>query len=75
VRNKNAGAPLAATNFREEPTGNLDALTILFGEAATADCVRPKIIAPAAIAVVRRKPLRFIGDPILYAMPESIYLT
>jgi hypothetical protein len=37
--------------------------------------VRPKIIAPAANAVVRRKPLRFIGDPILYALPESIYLT
>ena len=61
VRNKNAGAPLAATNCREEPTGNFEALMIRFGEDATANCVLPNIIAPAAITVVRIKPLRFIS--------------
>ena len=60
VRNRNAGAPLAATNFWAEPTGNFEALIIFFGDAAMADCVRPKISAPAVIAALRRKPLRFI---------------
>ena len=60
VRKRNAGAPLAATNFWAEPIGNFEALIIFFGDAAMADCVRPKINAPAAIAVPRKKPLRFI---------------
>jgi hypothetical protein len=60
VRKRYAGAPLAATNFWEEPTGNLESFTIFFGAAAMADCVRPKTKAPAEIAAVRRKPLRFI---------------
>jgi hypothetical protein len=60
VRNKNAGAPFAATNFWDEPTGNFETLTIFLGEAAIADCARPKISATAAIADERIKSLRFI---------------
>lgn len=60
VRKRYAGAPLDATNFWEEPTGNLEALTIFFGDAATADCVRPNMSAPSEIAAFRRKILRFI---------------
>jgi hypothetical protein len=36
VRKRKAGAPFAATNFLEDPTGNFEALMILFGVAADA---------------------------------------
>ena len=76
VRNKNAGDPFAATNFWLEPIGNLETLTIRFGEEAIADCVRPKISAPAAIAAERKKPLRFISlSPNRYAVVKDNDLT